>query len=118
MALIDRTHSKNKPIIALFEPDDGAAHRITRALVTAGLSPLLLPDPVTHPIAWQQSCFDAVVFSPFRSMSDAARVTNIVRGIAGDRPVLALTLDDCAGQRTAALISGADDAIHGEGDER
>lgn len=118
LALIDRMRSEGKPIIALFEPDDSVAQRIIKTLVTAGLSPLLLPDPATHPIAWQNSRFEAIVFSPFRSMSDAAWVTTIVRGIVGDRPILALTPDDCAGQRTAVLINGADDAIHGGGDER
>ncbi len=38
-----------------------------------------------------------------------------MRGLSGERPLLALTADDCARARTFAIVHGADDAIHAAG---
>ncbi|MEK6541441.1 MAG: response regulator transcription factor [Pseudomonadota bacterium] len=116
LGISDRPDVKVMPVVALFEPDDDVAAHVIFALSSSGLSHLLLPDPATHMALWFRTRFDAIIINPFRSLFDPALAILSARNIAGTRPVLALTLDDCAMQRTATLISGADDAIFGKGD--
>lgn len=87
-------------------------------MIGVGMVPIMLPDPANHMPAWLDRRFDAILFDPFCSKIDPIAGTVLARGIARQRPLLVLTPNDCAAQRTNALMSGADDAIFGQGEAR
>jgi two-component system, OmpR family, response regulator len=108
-----------RPCIALFEPEPLAAAAISSAMRAHAMHLALIPDIGVHSRPYDAPEFDAVIFNPFRSCLPMDAALRAVRKAIGNRPILALTPNDCTHQRTAAIIYGADDAIWagGQGEE-
>ncbi|MFM6853930.1 MAG: winged-helix domain-containing protein [Sphingopyxis sp.] len=104
--------------VALFEPEPQSATTILHALRQAQLGPLCLPDPAIRLDMWHALRFDAAVINPFRSAQPPSAVMALMRTLAGDRPILALTPADASDQRVLAIVNGADDAIAATADVR
>lgn len=104
------------PRLALFEPEPGDAARIACLLRGNGLTPLLMPDPAITLRPWSDQPFDLVVANLFRSRATPDQLCDLLRGLNGERPLLALTSHDLPDQRALAIQSGADDAIAVTGD--
>jgi two-component system, OmpR family, response regulator len=101
--------------IALFEPDMHATQRIQTALAPINRAVLTLDDPAQTATDWVRLPFALALINPFRSALAPDAATRLARDLAGDRPVLALTLTDSARQRALAIGLGADDAMCASG---
>lgn len=104
--------------VGLFVAKSVHARRIADALDAAGFRLSLLPDPFTHFALWRDAACDVLIFDPSCYTGGATAAMRLMRGVAGEIPIMALTSDDCPMQRTAALLSGADDAMFARGDPR
>ncbi len=113
--MLGQKTSKNGVSIGVVAPHTELLVSIARGLAYRGFSPVYVAEPRTDPAQWLGRRFDAILFEPYWSENGPKSSMTMMRGIAGDTPVLALTPNDCAIERTAALNSGADDAIYASG---
>lgn len=104
------------PRLALFEPEPGDAARIACILRSNGLTVTMMPDPAIALRPWSAQPFDLVLANLFRSRACPDQFCDLLRGLIGQRPLLALTSSDLPGQRALAIQSGADDAMAVTGD--
>lgn len=100
-----------RPCIALFEPEPLAGSAIAAAMRATGGQLVQLPDIGVRELPYQAHPFQVLIFNPFRSCLPMDIAMRTAHKAIGNRPILALTPEDCARQRTAAIIHGADDAI-------
>jgi two-component system OmpR family response regulator len=98
-------------IIGLFEPDLARAAMLMGLLAGPGRRITVLGDPTLSVRDWLNCGFDLALVNPFAAVGTMEDVVALTRRIAGQRPILALTMQVCAEQRTRAIASGADDAI-------
>lgn len=88
-----------------------ASAHLAHWLGRSGCHVLSMPDPFDDLRAWFGQGFDVALVNPFRGAADPVAAISLMRGIAGTRPLVALTLGDRVDQRILAIGHGADDAI-------
>lgn len=99
------------PKLALFEPEPDSAGQLACALRLAGVVLVPMPDPAIARRPWVEAAYDAVLANPFRSQAAGPVACGLLRELAGERPVIAITAIDGTEQRLAALRGGADDVV-------
>jgi two-component system, OmpR family, response regulator len=106
------------PTIAMFAHSATAGRFIFAEAVATGWRVAVLPDPISALAAWHGASFDVAIIDAYAGALPPADYIATARAIARNRPLLVLTDRECSGQRTFALVHGADDAIDRAGDPR
>jgi two-component system, OmpR family, response regulator len=97
--------------IAVFEPDIERAAAIALAISCTGRQIVAMGDPALSVRDWVRTAFDIALISPVQSAGAQVDVVTLCRRIAAGRPLMVLTSNICAEERTRAIAAGADDAI-------
>ncbi|MEQ1508904.1 MAG: response regulator transcription factor [Sphingopyxis sp.] len=118
MRLVEYHLFDRQPKIGVCTSDILIFSHIKDALGAAGMGVVHISSPAFGADGWRCPRFDALVFAPYSIRIDLKDKSILDRRAVCECPILALTLEDCATQRTAALINGADDAVYCLGDGR
>ncbi len=104
------------PVAALFCADDMMRQRLRDALNSIGFGVSLLPNPALGVRPWLAVAPELYVCDFFGTLQAPEYFADLVRRLAGSRPILALTREDSLAQRLLAFRHGADDAFWAHGD--